>query len=135
MSARTNPPLRITVSAERLNLWAPYSWARWGPMPVVEHVPTKTKYRIYGVVLREHDLVPCALYAKTPTTNAESPVSVPDWTRPLVEILEGPNWEWDASENPVMSSLALTLAIFNGEDVPADAFAFAEPRDQMLGVI
>jgi hypothetical protein len=93
-----------------LNLWAvlsPFDWWRGVPpadLPELLHLPSNRHYQLHGVVLREHDLEPCAVY-RSPTTTEAAVV----WCRPLREILEGENWEWHPRHNNGMSELASAL--------------------------
>ena len=96
-----------------LNLWAlvsPLDWWRGVPpadLPELLHLPSGRHYRLHGVVLREHDLEPCAMY-RAPLDFEAAVV----WCRPLREILEGPNWEWHPRHNNAMSELASTLEAY-----------------------
>jgi hypothetical protein len=75
-----------------------------GDLEIV-HIPTSRAYRFQAVVIREHDLVPCALYGRW---------GEPMWVRPLTEILHTERWEWAERWNPFMSMLAGTLAAYEG---------------------
>jgi hypothetical protein len=95
------------MTAEKLALWAPFDPTLWSPeegLPRLIHLPTGHAYTMLGVVVREKDTVPCAVYQRIVSA------PVPVWCRPLVEVLEGTKWEWDERENETMSKLAQTLA-------------------------
>jgi len=103
----------MRVTTEQLALWAPFDPTIWSPdagLPNIDHVPTGHRYALLGVVVREKDAVPCAVYQRIVSE------PVPVWSRPLVEVLEGPNWEWAEFENGTMSTLAQTLALYEGRD-------------------
>ena len=94
-----------------LDLWNPFAPGEWAPeggLPVIEHVQTGQSYVLLGVVIREHDLVPCAVYR---IWHPSCPVPV--WCRPLVEVLEGEKWEWFAEDNETLSKLAQTLTLYS----------------------
>lgn len=59
-------------------------------------------YTFFAIVLREHDLVPCALYG----IGKHHPM----WVRPLREILHSSKWEWPNRWNPLMADLADILS-------------------------
>jgi hypothetical protein len=95
----------------KLALWAPFDPTFWAPdegLPRLAHTPTGHTYALLGIVVREKDCVPCAVYQRLTSK------PVPVWCRPLVEVLEGPNWEWAERENDIMSTLAQTLAMYEG---------------------
>jgi hypothetical protein len=95
------------MSDEKLALWAPFDPTCWSPdegLPYLDHVSTGNRYAMLGVVVRERDLVPCAVYQRV------VPAPVPVWGRPLSEVLEGAKWEWSEDHNDTMSTLAQTLA-------------------------
>lgn len=75
------------------------------------HLPTKRTYYVIGIVLREHDLVPCVVYTSGDSIR---------WSRPLADILYGSNWEWADESNEVFSALSRQLAVFGGEEPAYD---------------
>jgi len=101
--------VKTNKSKVELELWAPFDPTLWAPdegLPTLEHDKTGHRYVLLGVVIREADLTPCAVYQRI--TSGPTPV----WCRPLVELLEGENWEWAEGENETMSTLAQTLALY-----------------------
>lgn len=92
------------------DLWAtvsPFDWWRAvdpPDLPELLHLPSNRHYTLRGVVMREHDLEPCAVYHAP-----ASPLCALVWCRPLREILEGDNWEWHPRHNNAMSELASML--------------------------
>ena len=59
-------------------------------------------YTMFSLVIREHDLVVCALYG----VGAHHPM----WVRPLREILHSGKWEWPNRWNDLMSDLESRLS-------------------------
>lgn len=79
---------------------------RTGEVPAVTHLPTDRRYFIISVVLREADLVPCAIYGTGDGVW---------WTRPLADILYGSNWEWEREANATFTALSRLLGKYGGE--------------------
>jgi len=90
-----------TLKLRDLSHFAPYAMYGMGTNGSVtlNHWSGRS-YSFLAVVIRESDLVPCALYARGTETM---------WVRPLSEILHGDKWEWDAKWNNLMSDLAKRL--------------------------
>jgi hypothetical protein len=84
----------------------PFDWWRAGALeelPELLHLPSNEHYQLRGIVLREYDLEPCALYRGAGMKPG------PAWARPLRDVLEGDNWEWHPRYNDAMSELATLL--------------------------
>lgn len=79
---------------------------------MIKHVPTGREYEFFSVVIREHDLMPCALYGRPGS---------PMWVRPLREILFGGKWAWGPSWAIFMDGLKKTLTEYEwqGHTMPS----------------
>lgn len=64
-------------------------------------------YTLFAIVIREHDLVPCALYGKG--------YHEPMWVRPLREILHSGKWEWPNRWDKLMIDLGDRLSQYEME--------------------
>lgn len=64
-------------------------------------------YTLFSVVIREHDLVPCALYGMGPAH--------PMWVRPLREVLHSGKWQWPNRWNRLMTDLSIQLGKYETE--------------------
>lgn len=64
-------------------------------------------YQLLAIVIREHDLTPCALYGIGQNN--------PMWVRPLREILHSGKWEWPNRWDRLMVDLADRLSQYEME--------------------